>query len=107
MKGEKPMKRLEHIRTLRNQTARMQAKTPGGAVMVLAQLAQEKHRLQQEKGNWETRVRKITARLKEIADMEQQLLSVANLLRPSEGEKARGGFSSELPPGFTAAILRY
>ena len=30
------MRRLEHIRTLRNQTSRFQAKTPSGAVMVPA-----------------------------------------------------------------------
>mgnify|MGYP001106949990 FL=1 len=101
------MKRLEHIRTLRNQTARMQAKTPGGAVMVLAQLAQEKHRLQQEKGNWETRVHKIEARLKKIEEMEEQLLSVANLLRTSRAGKPGAGLDRDLPPGFTAAVLRY
>ena len=102
------MKRLEHIRTLRNQTSRSQAKSPTGAVMVLAQISQEKQRLQQERGNWERRLQKIDARLREIAGMEQRLCATANFERPPEGSgptpgKTNGG----PPPGFAELTMKY
>jgi hypothetical protein len=101
------MKRLEHIRTLRNQTSRFQAKTPNGAVMVLAQIAQEKQRLEQEKGNWEGRIRKIDARLKEIHRMEQQLYAVAGFPCSSADYAGTPGPSSGLPAGFTQMTVKY
>ena len=101
------MKRLEHIRTLRDQTSRSQAKTPGGAIIVLAQVAFEKQRLQQEKCTWETRIRKIEARLKEIEEMETQLLAVANLHHGSGNAQQPAGCSGHLPPGFTEVTVRY
>jgi FtsZ-binding cell division protein ZapB len=101
------MKRLEHIRTLRNQTSRFQAKTPNGAVIVLAQVAQEKQRLEQEKSNWATRIRKIEGRLKEIKQMETQLLAVAHLHRRSAKRTDPAGLSGDLPPGVAELTMRY
>jgi hypothetical protein len=101
------MKRLEHIRTLRDQTSRSQAKTPGGAVIVLAQIGLEKQRLQQEKRNWGTRIRKIEARLKEIDQMEGKLLAVANLVGPPGRAEPPAGVSGSLPAGFTEVTIRY
>jgi hypothetical protein len=101
------MKRLEHIRTLRNQTSRFQAKTPNGAVMVLAQIAQEKQRLEQEKGNWQARICKIETRLKEIDRMETQLLAVASFSRGPAAEGPLVHASNSLPPGFTEVTVKY
>jgi hypothetical protein len=101
------MKRLEHIRTLRNQTSRFQAKTPNGAVIVLAQVAQEKQRLEQEKSNWAIRIRKIEARLQQIKHMETELLAVANFQRRSAKRTDPTGFSGELPPGVAELTMRY
>jgi hypothetical protein len=101
------MKRLEHIRTLRNQTARFQAKRPSGAVIVLAQVAQERQRLEQEKANWEARVRKIDARLKEIHRMEEQLCAVAGFPGSSADYAGTPGLSSGLPAGFTQMTVKY
>jgi hypothetical protein len=90
------MKRLEHIRTLRNQASRFQAKTAGGAVMALGQVCQERQRLEQEKENWQSRIRKIDLRLREIACIEQRLLTAAKLhrrisrVRPSDSGSAGG-----------------
>ena len=101
------MKRLEHIRTLRNQTSRFQAKTPNGAVLVLAQTGHEKQRLEQERGHWQARIYKIETRLKEIDRMQQQLLTVANFSRCPAVEGPPGHASSGLPPGFTEVTVRY
>jgi hypothetical protein len=101
------MKRLEHIRTLRNCTSRLEAKTPQGAVTVLAQIAPEKRRLEHEKSNWGARIRKIEGRLKEIAQMEEQLLAVAGFKRSAAEEKEPAGPSSSLAPGFTEMTMRY
>ena len=107
------MKRLEHIRTLRNQMSRFQAKTPHGAAMALAQVAQEKQRLEQERGAWARRIEKIDKRLREIAGMEWKLSLLARLAAgPDSGrpggeeipaELATGG----LPPGFREVTVRY
>ena len=106
------MKRLEHIRTLRNQASRFQAKTPHGAVMVLAQIAQEKQRLEQERGTWQRRVQKIDKRLKEIAGMEEKLSVLARLARPPDScrtseEGIPADLAAGLPPGFKEVTVRY
>jgi hypothetical protein len=107
------MKRLEHIRTLRNRASRFQAKTPHGAVMVLAQVAQEKQRLGQERGTWARRIEKIDKRLQEIAAMEDQLSALASLARVTGAHCRHGeeGNAAELvaglPPGFTEVTVKY
>ena len=106
------MKRLEHIRTLRNQASRFAAKTSHGAVMVLAQMAQEKQRLLSERGNWERRLQKIDHRLAEIAVREQQLCALTGLAgasasSPLPGDGASNGSASNLPPGFTEMTVQY
>jgi Tfp pilus assembly protein PilN len=106
------MKRLEHIRTLRNQASRFQGKTPHGAVMALAQIIQEKQRLELERGGWERRVQKIEKRLKEIAGMEEKLSTLARLARPpgssrSSEEGTPADLVAGLPRGFKEVTMRY
>ena len=101
------MKRLEHIRTLWKQTSRAEAKTPYGALVALAQIAPEKKRLEQERANWETRIRKIEARLREIAEIEKQLWAVAQSKPSSEDHKRSAEVSSGLPPGFSEVTVKY
>ncbi|MGD0201416.1 MAG: hypothetical protein ABSD27_11760 [Bryobacteraceae bacterium] len=106
------MKRLEHIRTLGNLTSRSQAKTPHGAMMTLAQIAQEKQRLEQERGNWEKRLEKIDHRLQEIAGMEEQLLRVAlaghgKAFTRGAAANCLAGLATDLPPGFTEVTVKY
>jgi hypothetical protein len=105
------MKRLEHIRTLRNQTNRSQKKTPYGAMMALAQLTQEKQRLAQERGTWERRLQKIDRRLEEIAKLETPLLVLAGNAGLQASMKVSGANGSaggqELPAGFTEVSLKY
>ncbi len=98
------MKRLEHIRTLRNMASRFQAKTPSGAVMALGQVCQEKQRLEQEKENWASRIQKIDLRLKEIARIEQRLLAVTKLNRRGSHAREQGSRSAGGPAEFT---MRY
>lgn len=101
------MKRLEHTCALPNPPSRLQANTPNGAVMLLGQTAREKHRLQQEKTHWESRLRRIEARLKEIGEMEKQLLAVAGFrAAPAQGEQP-GQLWGRLPPGFTEVTISY
>jgi hypothetical protein len=97
------MRRLEHIRTLRNQASRFQAKTPGGAVMALGQVCQERQRLEQEKENWQRRIEKIDLRLREIARIEQRLLTAAKLRR----RLAHGKPDNQIPGGCAEFRLRY
>ncbi|MEK7405186.1 MAG: hypothetical protein AAB225_08770 [Acidobacteriota bacterium] len=99
------MKRLEHIPTLRNQTSPFRAKTPAAAMMAAGQIRNERQRLEQERENWQGRIKSIDARLKEIARMEHQLLVVAGVKR-GKCRGAREGPRS-LPPGFTEFTMRY
>jgi Tfp pilus assembly protein PilN len=106
------VKRLEHIRTLRNQPSRFQAQTPHGAVMALAQLIQERQRLEQERGAWERRIQRIEKRLKEIAGMEGKLSLLARLAPASDscrgvGEEIPAELAAGLPPGFREVTVRY
>jgi hypothetical protein len=101
------MQRLEHIRTIGKLTARREAKTPYGALVALAQLAPEKRRLQQERANWERRIHKIEARVKEIAGIEEQLWAVAQCEPSSADHKRPAEVSGGLPPGFTEVTVRY
>ena len=107
------MKRLEHIRTLRNRASQFQAKTPHGAVMVLAQIAQEKQRLGQERGTWARRIEKIDKRLQEIASKQDQLSALANLAPATNAHCWHGeeGHAADLvaglPPGFKEVTVKY
>jgi hypothetical protein len=81
-------------------------------MMVLAQIAQEKQRLEQERGAWESRIQKIEKRLKELAAMEQRLFAVARTgsmvvsCQRAQGEE-RADLAAGLPPGFTEVMVRY
>jgi hypothetical protein len=97
------MRRLEHIRTLRNQPSRFQAQTPGGAVMALGQVCQERQRLEQEKENWQRRIQKIDLRLREIVRIERRLLAAAKL----RGRLARGKPDNPDCGGCAEFRLRY
>lgn len=105
-------KRLEHIRTMRNQVSRFRAQSPHGALLSLAQLSYEKELLQQEKRNWAARMEKIEARLKEIAEREEWLHAMAHSNTPPPGPGKRKGQENSanpgsLPPGFSELTVKY
>ena len=80
--------------------------------MVLAQIAQEKQRLEQERGTWARRIEKIEKRLKDIAGMEEKLSVLARLARPSGGSRTSeegtpADLVAGLPPGFKEVTVRY
>jgi hypothetical protein len=78
----------------------------------LEHIAQEKQRLEQERGNWERRIRKIDNRLGKIAATEQQLLTIAKLnisggsSREAE-EASTADLLGGLPPGFSEVTVKY
>lgn len=106
-------KGLDNIRTVRNQVTRFRAQTPYGALIGLAQLAQEKDRLHVEKSNWEKRIQKIQERFREIAEMEEWLRAFADrdlsvhAPEQSSENKNSGNPSRRLPPGFTEVTVKY
>jgi Tfp pilus assembly protein PilN len=80
--------------------------------MALAQIIQERQRLEQERGAWERRIQKIEKRLKEIAGMEGRLTLLARLAPASDscrsgGEEIPAELAAGLPPGFKEVTVRY
>ena len=69
------MKRLESIRRFRSvRGVAGQARNAAEAVMVLAHVARERHRLEQERRSLGKRLTRIDARLTEIAGTEMRLV---------------------------------
>lgn len=66
-------KGLKDIRTMRAQVSRFRAKTPYGALIQLAQLAQRRARLVDEMRRWEERIEQINSRLEEVGKIEKWL----------------------------------
>lgn len=66
------MRRLEYTRKLPN--ARLRTRTAAEAVMALAQVARERHRLEQERRGLERRLQRIDLRLTEISGTETRLV---------------------------------
>lgn len=79
--------------------------------MALAQIIQERQRLEQERGAWEKRIQKIEKRLKEIAGMEGKLSLLARLAPAPDscrtGEEIPAELAAGLPPGFKEVTVRY
>ena len=98
------MKRLEYERRIR--TTPGHAKNAAEAVMCLAQVARERHRLGQERRSLAKRMQRIEARLTAIAATETKLVP---FLRTDH--TAGAGASGTVPrPGLPApfaAILQY
>ena len=79
-----------------------------GAAQVLAQISTERRRLEQERGNWQQRMRRIDLRLREIAAMEARLLAnIKPSMAPAIPAPANVPRSSELPRGVTQITMQY
>lgn len=101
-------KGLESIRTTRSQVDRFRARTPHGALIELAQLAQKKVRLREEVKRWEERIKQIQSRLEEIDKMEKWLYEFVDGSQPPSHSPSRGKKSSlPVPPGFDEMKIRY
>lgn len=81
------MKRLEYERRIR--TAPGHARTAAEAVMCLAQVARERHRLGQEQRTLAKRMQRIEARLSAIAATETRLVPMIQAPPPPRGAAPR------------------
>jgi len=113
------MKRLESIRRFRSvRGVAGQVRNAAEAVMVLAHVARERHRLEQERRSLGKRLTRIDARLTEIAGTEMRLVPTIQAMphRPPESDaslplplplpvpvRAR----APLPAGVTQVTLQY
>ena len=108
------MKRLECIHRFRSvRGVAGQARNAAEAVMVLAHVARERHRVEQERHSLGKRLTRIDARLTEIAGTEMRLVPTIQAMphRPADSESAvvpvpvrvRAG----LPAGVTQVTLQY
>jgi hypothetical protein len=98
------MRRLEYTRRTRSTPAN--ARNATEAVMFLAHVGRERNRLAQEKTTLEKRIRRIDARLDEIAGTETRLVPVIQ----SGLQRAGDGVGRYPPPAAAAApeaTLRY
>jgi len=100
------MKRLDYSRKVR--TVHAHARNAAEAVMFLAQFARERHRLHQERKSLERRMRKIEARLTEIAGTETRLVPVlqSGLRRPAV-DGSGVAHAVVTPGGVMNATLQY
>jgi hypothetical protein len=104
------LKRIEHIRKVR--TAPFQGKTATAVVTVLAHMARERQRLEQERGNWEKRIQRIEFRLKQLSAAEARLIPMVQLGAVSDAPPKKpallaAGTRNPLPPGFKELTLQY
>lgn len=103
------LKRIEHIRKVR--AAPFHGNTATAVVTVLAHMAREKQRLEQERGNWEKRIQRIEFRLKQISAAEARLIPKVQLAVPDALPKKpallAAGTRSPLPPGFRELTVQY
>ncbi|MBE0478212.1 hypothetical protein IBX65_03700 [Candidatus Aerophobetes bacterium] len=94
-------KGIRNIRTLRGRVDKCRAKTPQGALIELAQLAQKKARLHKEMKRWEEKIKQINSELEQIATMEEWLYRFVDGLQvpsciPSESKRTSQATSSHL-----------
>jgi hypothetical protein len=98
---------MKDLRSVRGQVNRLRAKTPQGALIELAQLAQERVRLCEEMKRWEKRTTQIQSRLEEIDKMKKWLYHFVDgpevPSASSQGKKP----SPQVPPGFQEMKIRY
>jgi len=97
------MKRLEYTRCTRG--LRIQARTTAEAVMVLAQVTRERHRLEQERRSLEKRMRRIEVRLSQIAGAETKLVPVVSGGR--RGPAVDQGAAAAASPNAGEITLQY
>jgi hypothetical protein len=100
------MKRLEYARRIRSAPGR--ARNTAEAVMFLAAVARERHRLEQEKRSLERRITRIDARLGVLADTETKLVPAIQLAAapagPATAATPRPAAPPPLPPPVRAAL---
>jgi len=103
-------KGLESVRTLRGQVSKFRIKTPAGALIELARLAQKKEGLRLELERWYGRIRKIQSELEEIDKAEMWLHQLVDdrqvpsaTLLPGKSKKS----SPSVPTGFHEMNIRY
>jgi hypothetical protein len=107
------MKRLEYVRRIRSVPAHATARNAAEAVMVLAHVARERHRLQQERRSLGKRIDRIEARLIEIAGAERRLVPVIQALpataaiEAAESPAVSPPRRAPLPAGVTQVTLQY
>jgi hypothetical protein len=110
------MKRLEIVRRFRSvRGVAGQARNAAEAVMVLAHVARERHRLEQERRSIGKRLTRIDARLTEIAGTEMRLVPTIQAMphRPAVSEAAAVPIAmpvraaAPLPAGVTQVTLQY
>jgi hypothetical protein len=110
------MKRLEIVRRFKSvRGVAGQARNAAEAVMVLAHVARERHRLEQERRSLGQRLTRIDARLTEIAGTEMRLVPTIQAMphRPAESEPPAvpivvpGRARPPLPAGVTQVTLQY
>jgi len=103
-------KGLESVRTLRGQVSKFRIKTPAGALIELARLAQKKEQLRLERERWYGRIRKIQSELEEIDKSEIWLNQFVDdrqvpsaTLLPGKSKKS----SPSVPAGFREMNIQY
>lgn len=101
------MRRLEFARTVRS--ARGRTGKAADAVMALAQVARERHRLQQERRGLEERLRRIDTRLTQIAGTETRLVPVIQRgMQRQDAPAAAAPLAAPAPPDRLAEVtLQY
>jgi len=101
-------KGMETLRSLRGQVNRFRAKTGHGALIELAQLAQEKARLCEEMKRWEKKIKQIQSRLEEIDKMKKWLYGFVDGSGLPSGTPSQGKKSLQsVPPGSEEMNIRY
>ena len=109
------MKRLEIVRRFRSvRGVAGQARNAAEAVMVLAHVARERHRLEQERRSLGKRITRIEARLTEISDTEMRLVPAIQAMPHRPAEPAAPVAATPPPPrrpllpaGVTQVTLQY
>src|SRR4051812_16315996 len=111
------MKRLEIVRRFKSvRGVAGQARNAAEAVMVLAHVARERHRLEQERHSLGKRLKGIDARLTEIAGTEMRLVPTIQAMphRPADLEPSPSlpvplpvRARAPLPAGVTQVTLQY
>jgi len=111
------MKRIESIRRFRSvRGVAGQVRNAAEAVMVLAHVARERHRLEQERRSLGKRLTRIDARLTEIAGTEMRLVPTIQAMphRPADSDPSPSlplpvpvRARAPLPAGVTQVTLQY
>ena len=91
------MRRLEYTR--KTPTARPRTRTAAEAVMALAQVARERHRLEQERRGLARRLQRIDLRLTEITGTETKLVpAIQGVMQRNGPPPSREPLTAPHPP---------